>query len=312
MAEQRLIFALFPGCETLDVAGPLQTFHEANRCGAHYRIVVAGTLRDVGTAQTLGFSRLTALPSVGEGDLVVVPGFDVRQSKPPRELRTWLRRNAASGADFCGVCTGAFAFGEAAMLDGRRCTTHWKRIGELARRFPRARVVDDTLFVTDGPITTSAGAASGIDIALWYVERHYGPLVAARTAREMVVHTRREGSHAQQSFYLNYRAHLNSAVHRVQDFIIGHPSEKVRLPDLAKLAGMSARSMTRAFRLSTGVSIAEYRQHMRLENAKMLLRQPGVSIDRIAAQVGFEDPRQLRRLWRQRFGAPPSKARARK
>lgn len=199
MSERRVIFALFPACETLDVAGPLQTFHEANRCGANYRLVVCGTARDVGTAQPLGFSRLAPLPPVGAHDLVIVPGFDVRRSRTPRELKSWLRKNAGSGADFCAVCTGAFAVGEAGMLDGRRCTTHWKRLGELQRRFPRAHAMKDTLFLTDGPITTSAGAASGIDIALWFVERHYGPVVAAKTAREMVVHTRREGSQTQES-----------------------------------------------------------------------------------------------------------------
>jgi transcriptional regulator GlxA family with amidase domain len=72
----------------------------------------------------------------------------------------------------------------------------------------------DTLFLTDGPITTSAGAASGIDIALWFVERHYGSVIAAKTARELVVQMRRDGSQAQESIYLNCRAHLNSAVHR--------------------------------------------------------------------------------------------------
>lgn len=75
---------------------------------------------------------------------------------------------------------------------------------------------------------------------------------------------------------------------------------------------MSARSMTRAFRLSTGLSIAQFRQQVRVGNARALLNQPNVTIDRIAAQVGFDDPRQLRRLWRERFGAPPSAAKIRK
>jgi transcriptional regulator GlxA family with amidase domain len=237
---------------------------------------------------------------------VIVPGFDVQRVAVPRSLLVWLQRNRDSGADFCAICTGAFVLGQAGFLNGVRCTTHWKRLPELQRRYAKARVTKDRLFVTDGRITTSAGVASGIDVALWFVERHYGPIVAARTAREMVVHVRRDGSHQQDNVYLDYRAHLNSAVHRVQDFLIAHPAEKLRLPELARIAGTSTRALTRAFRAATGVSIAHYRQQIRLENARSLLQVPSATVERVAEQVGFDDPRQLRRLWNRQFGSTPS------
>lgn len=237
---------------------------------------------------------------------MIVPGFDIRKTSAPRSLVAWLRRNRVSGAEFCAICTGAFVCGEAGLLDSRQCTTHWKRLPELQQRFPKACVSKDRLFVNDGPVTTCAGAAAGIDVALWLVERHYGPVVAARTARELVVHVRREGSDKQDSVYLDHRAHLNSAVHRVQDFLISHPFEETRLPALGRIAGMSVRALTRAFRLATGVSIAQYRQRIRLENAKSLLRTPAATVERVAEQVGFADARQLRRLWKQQFGSAPS------
>ena len=61
------------------------------------------------------------------------------------------------------VCSGAFILGEAGLLDGRECTTHWTHVGELAERFPEARVNGDVLYVDSDGVLTSAGTAAGID-----------------------------------------------------------------------------------------------------------------------------------------------------
>lgn len=240
------------------------------------------------------------------GDLIVVPGHDMRRASHAL-LRRWLRKAVNSGALVCAVCTGAFILGEAGLLDRRSCTTHWKRLDELQRRFPLARVERDRLFVTDGPVTTSAGVASGIDVALWFVEQHYGPLLAARVAREMVVYIRRDGHEKQASVYLDYRTHINSGVHVVQDYLTTHTKERVLIPELARIAGMSSRSLTRSFRIATGLSIADFRNKVRLEVAKSLFENLNMTVEAVAEQSGFNDPRQFRRVWRTAFGEPPSK-----
>ncbi len=184
--------------------------------GARFEITTAGTSKQVKTAQQITISGLSPLPIIGAGEVVILPGFDVAV-RPPRELIRWLRRLSEWEATVCAICTGAFALGDAGLLNRRSCTTHWKRLDQLQQRFPEARVLRDRLFVTDGLVTTSAGVASGIDVALWFVERYYGPLLAARVAREMVVHVRRDGSQSQESAYLDGRMHVNSGVHLVQD-----------------------------------------------------------------------------------------------
>ncbi len=89
------------------------------------------------------------------------------------------------------ICSGAFFLGLAGLLDGRRCTTHWKRCELLQKTFPRAVVLDERLFVQDGSIYTSGGGASVIDLALHLIDQDHGPLMAAKVAREMVVFFRR-------------------------------------------------------------------------------------------------------------------------
>lgn len=204
---------MLPEVEILDLAGPLQALSEAKR----YRIRLCATKESVRSSQGLTLSGLEPLPEISSGALVVVPGTPyAATTKIERRVIRWLAEAARAGAQITSVCTGAFALGEAGLLDGRRCTTHWSRTGELARRFPHARVLTDRLFVTDGNITTSAGIASGIDMALSIIEQSEGPLVAAEVAREMVVYLRRDGSEQQESVYLDYRTHLQPGVHRVQ------------------------------------------------------------------------------------------------
>lgn len=313
---QRVIFALLPEVEVLDLAGPIQAFHEANACGADYDVEyeVHSCAQEprLRTGQGLWLSDLEPLPPVGLEDLVIVPGarMEVLLRIDPA-FRRWLRQAHDEGAHVASVCTGAFALGEAGLLDGRQCTTHWTRLADLESRFPRARVLMNRLFVEDGRITTSAGIASGIDMALALVERRHGPLVAAAAAREMVVYVRRDGSHRQQSIYLEYRTHLHAGIHRVQDWLIAHPDEHATLTDLARLAALSSRHLTRVFRQATGVSIQEYRTRLRLERARDLLRDPGLTVEAVAARCGFESARQLRRVWKEAFGTAPSAGRER-
>lgn len=307
-ARHDVAFLLLPHVHLLDLAGAAQAFYEADRLGGAYAIHHVGVEPAVASAQGLELSALAPLPELTAGDLVVVPGFDserldaVEASVPTG----WLREAHRSGATVSSVCTGAFALGLAGLLDGRRCTTHWKVVAELARRFPAARVLEDRLFVEDGGVHTSAGVASGIDLALSLIEADHGPLVTARVAREMVVYLRRNGSRGQQSVFLAYRTHLHPGVHRVQDWLVAHPAANPTLAELASVAGMSPRHLTRKFRELTGVSLKEFSHALKLEVARGLLHDPDLTVEAVAHRCGFDDARQLRRLWRRHFDTTPS------
>ena len=293
-----MIFVVLPEVEILDLAGPLQALAEANRGRERYRIRVCATRDRVRTSQGVWLADLDPLPGSAAGALVVVPGMPYAATrKIDRVVLRWLRDAANAGAHIASVCTGAFALGEAGLLDGRRCTTHWSRTRDLAERFPRARVLEDRLFVDDGPVTTSAGIASGIDMALMLIEKSDGPLVAAEVAREMVVYLRRDGSQEQRSVYLDYRTHIDPGIHRVQDWIIHRPAERATLEQLAGVAGMSPRSLTRAFRRATGISVHDFATRVRLELARTLLHDPTLTVEAVAHRCGFATARQLRRIF---------------
>jgi transcriptional regulator GlxA family with amidase domain len=254
-------------------------------------------------------SSLQPLPPPSDltsDDLVFVPGFVPGSIEAPPEAIDWVREVAANhGIRVCSVCTGAFVLGEAGLLDGRRCTTHWKRINELRLRFPCAQVLDDRLYVEDGKIITSAGIAAGIDMTIALLEQDLGAAVAASVAREMVVYMRRDAAHSQASVYLDFQDHLNAAVHQVQQYLINEPTSTATLEDLATIAHLSPRHLTRIFRRVTGISIGEYRLRLRLEHARTLMQYSQLKLETIAEQCGFADARHLRRLWVKHFGSPP-------
>jgi transcriptional regulator GlxA family with amidase domain len=311
----RVIFAIFPDTEILDLAGPLQVFHEANALGAGYRIVYGSPTPEITTQQGLVLAQLEPLPQAEPGDLILIPGTaffrrGTTSAAPIASASAWLREAYERGATVGSICVGAFALAHAGLLDRRSCTTHWSRVAELQDRFPAANVLANRLYVLDDRIVTSAGIASGIDLALALVEREHGAQFAAAVAREMVVYVRRDGTAAQQSVYVQHRDHLEPDVHAVQDWLVDHAADPHDLDDLADIAGISRRHLTRVFRRATGIGVKEYTTKLRLERARLFLRDPALSVDAVAERCGFADGRHLRRLWKTTFGTTPSASRS--
>ena len=108
---------------------------------------------------------------------------------------------------------------------------------------------------------------------------------------------------------MDFRTHLHPGVHSVQDWLTAHPAKKATIEELAKIAHMSPRNLTRAFREVTGVSIQGYRTRLRLEHAHALMSNPELTLEAIAGECGFADARQFRRVWRKAYHVAPSRAR---
>jgi transcriptional regulator GlxA family with amidase domain len=165
----------------------------------------------------------------------------------------------------------------------------------MAARYPNGTIVRDVLYVVDDRVITSAGIASGIDLALHLVAVEHGAAAAARVAREMVVYARRNGDELQESVMLRHRGHLSDLAHRVQDVIDARYAQRLPLNELAAEIGVSERTLTRIFTNATGLTPLRYQQLLRLERAEHLIGH-GTTVESAARAVGFEDPRMLRRL----------------
>ncbi|MFF7445489.1 MULTISPECIES: DJ-1/PfpI family protein [unclassified Streptomyces] len=294
-----VVFFLVPGVHLLDLAGPAQVFSTAAGFGHPYTLSYVAEQPQVPTAQGVPLVAGLEWPRLGPEDLVVVPGWRaVTLADSPvigAAALGMLRDHHARGGTVASVCAGAEALGQAGLLQGRRCTTHHDVQDELARRHRGALVVRDVLFTSDDRVITSAGIASGIDLALHLVADRHGPAVAAQVAREMVVYARRNGHEPQSSAMFRHRAHLDDTVHRAQDLIDTRFDQPLPLPALATAVGVSERTLTRLFTRATGLTPLRYQQALRLERAQHLISH-GATLDAAARSVGFTDPRMLRRL----------------
>ena len=190
-------------------------------------------------------------------------------------------------------CTGAFILGEAGLLDGRECTTHWRYGDELAAMYPEASVRPDVLYVEDGTVLTGAGAAAGIDASLHLVRRTFGSRVAATTARRIVVAPHRDGGQAQfirtpmgQTECDTLAPVLAWAADRIEESL---PVER-----LAAQAHMSLRTFARRFRDETGTTPLQWVTSQRLSLAEEMLENSTLSIEQIATRVGFGNAATLR------------------
>lgn len=311
-----VLFVVLPEVNLLDLSGPAQVFSAAAALGADYRLRWVAAEDGVVSAQGLAVAGLEPLAgAAADGSaLVVVPGPDLaavvrrtgeRELVAP-EVLEWIRRADAAGARVASVCTGAVVLGDAGLLDGRRCTTHWSAVGAMRERYPAAHVLDDVLFVHDGPVSTSAGIASGIDLALSLVEADRGPAFAAAVARELVVYTRRNGSAAPLSPFLAHRDHLDPVVHAVQDILAADLAGAHPLAELAARGHLSPRGLSRAFVAATGLTPAQYQTELRLGHARTLLRGSALTVEEIAQACGYADPRHFRRMFGAHEGVSPS------
>ena len=248
-----------------------------------------GTFR---TTSGFGVSVEHDLARVAEADLVAVPAG----SPAPEHLGPVLQAVRAAyerGARIMSVCSGAFILGEAGLLDGRECTTHWKYTDELARRFPEARVVPEVLYVDADPVITSAGTAAGLDAALYLWRKEYGAATAAKVARRMVVPPQREGGQAQYIAAPVVDCEAET-LGPLLTWIVHHLDEEHTVESLARRALMSPRTFARRFRAETGTTPHAWVTAQRVLRAEELLETTDHPVDRIAGQVGFGNAATLR------------------
>jgi len=246
------------------------------------------------------------LSGLADADLVAVPAYggDATGTTQPEAIAA-IRAAYDRGAYVVSVCSGAFALGEAGLLDGRSCTTHWRYSDELARRFPLADVRPDVLYVEDGNVFTSAGTAAGIDLCLHIVRREHGSAIATKLARRMVVPPHRDGGQSQYVEAPLPRTASAPTLEPLLQWLVKHLDQQVTVEDLAERAHMAPRTFARRFRAETGVTPHDWVTAQRVLLARRLLEDTDLPMESVAVKSGFGDAAMLRHHFNRRVGSPP-------
>jgi transcriptional regulator GlxA family with amidase domain len=269
-----------------------------------YDCVVVSERRSVPTAAGYRLDVDHRLDRAGAADLVIVPA-NADRSEGSDAVLELLTATVDRGARVMSVCSGAFALGEAGLLDDRDCTTHWKHAQELADRFPRARVNPNVLFVCDGPVLTSAGTASGLDLCLHLIRADHGEEVARRVARRMVMPPHRDGGQAQ---YVDAPIRTRDAdtLAPLLDELGRQLHEEHTIESLADRTAMSPRTFARRFRAETGTSPHLWITHQRVLLARRMLEEGDDPIDTVADRCGFGTGAMLRHHFGRIVGVSPA------
>ena len=300
-------FVVFPGFQVMSFSA-ITVFEMAN-LSSEAPVYSIRLLSEHGgpVRASAGFSVDTEAFGTAEFDTVMIGAGTYIEPSTPR-LLDFVQRALGTSRRLAAPCTGAFVLAEAGILDGRRATTHWAFARDLQARFPKVRVEEDRIFISDGSVWTSAGMTAGVDLALALVERDLGPEMARSIARKLVVYHRRAGGQSQFSALLELEP-KSDRVQRALDHARRNLRSALSVKELAQAAHLSPRQFSRAFRAETGQSPAKAIENLRVEAARVMMEQGRHSMDVIAAETGFADRERMRRAFLRAFGQPPQAVR---
>jgi transcriptional regulator GlxA family with amidase domain len=246
------------------------------------------------------------LEVAARADLIAIPAAARPDSPTSADEAVFdvLRAAEARGAWIVSVCTGAYTLARAGLLDGRRCTTHWKYTDQLARQFPTAIVEPDVLYVEDRHVITSAGTAAGIDACLHLVRLEDGTRVANAIARRMVVPPHRDGGQAQY-IARPLPAPSTHPMRASLTWMEQRLATDLTVDQMAEHAHMSARTFARRFQQETGTTPYEWLTMQRVLLAQELLEETNLPVDVVAERSGFGSAATLRHHFLRRRGTTP-------
>jgi transcriptional regulator GlxA family with amidase domain len=277
----------FDGVVPFDLSTPCEVFSRVRLPGdrAGYQVRVCGVSPEV-SAGFFSMKVSYGLSELAYADTIVLPGVSDLETPICPALISAVRAAAQNGTRVVSICTGAFLLAATGLLDGLRATTHWLAAGELARRHPLIAVDPAVLYVDNGQLLTSAGAAAGLDLCLHLVRLDYGSAVAADAARVSVMPLERDGGQSQFIMHVP-PAPSCSSLEPLLRWLEERLHDPLTLDEIAQHAGMSIRTLNRRFREQTGTTPLQWLLRARVRRAQHLLEVSAYPVESIAARVGF-------------------------
>lgn len=305
---RQVAVVVLEGAKPLDVGIPAQVF--TTRPSMPYEVRVCGvTPGRVAGGDGLSYSVEHGLEVLEDADLIFIPGYRLPNLEdPPAELLRALLAAHERGARLAAISTGAFALAATGLLDGKRATTHWHYSEIFAERYPQVQVNESVLFVDEGSVLTSAGAASGIDLCLHILRGDLGMKTANHAARRLVAAPYRSGGQA-QFVRRSVPATAGERFSATREWALAHLDKTLSIDVLAQNASVSPRTFSRRFREETGYTPMQWVMRARVDVARELLENTDLGIDEIAMRVGIGSGANLRQFFRRVLGTTPSEYR---
>ncbi|HTP57605.1 MAG TPA: helix-turn-helix domain-containing protein, partial [Spirochaetia bacterium] len=216
----------------------------------------------------------------------------------------WIAKQHRGGAEIASLCVGAFLLAATGLMKGRQCATHWLSANEFRRRFPDVKLVAESIITDDAGIYTSGGAHSFWNLLLYLVEKY--------TDREIAIYASKfyeiEIDRYNQSPFLIFsgqKDHKDETVRKAQEMIETGYREKITVDQLSSALAVGRRSLERRFKQTTGNTVSEYMQRVRVEAAKKGLETGRKNVNEVMYEAGYSDTKAFREVFRKVAGMPP-------
>jgi transcriptional regulator GlxA family with amidase domain len=218
-----------------------------------------------------------------------------------------IRLHVKNEGNVAAACSSVFLLREAALLDGKRVTTSWWLAPELKRSTPKCIVNADRMVCVDGQLTTAGAAFAQTDLMLHLIRVLCGNALADAVSKILLV----DGRQAQAPFLVPEAfSNGDDLIGRLAVYIEDALPHLPKVGDLAKEFFMTERTLARRIQKATGQSTLALMQSVKQRRARTLLESSRLTVEQIAAVVGYQDATALRRLMQKFAGANPSKFRA--
>lgn len=300
-------FLLINSFPMLPYAASIEALRAANLLAGQklyaWRHLTPGAL-PVSASNGLGVTPDGGEAEIGGLDMLIVcAGSGAEQFGPARTLGA-IRRFARSGGRLVGLSAGPFILARAGVLNGYRCTLHWDHVAAFSEAFPDLHLTG-RLYEIDRTRLTCAGGTAALDLMHALIAADYGPALAARVSQWLLQTAIRDSTAPQwpdaRTRFGTGKTQLQAVLARMEATIEAPLPRKV----LAREAGLSLRHLERLFHAELGTGMAARYLALRLDRARGLLRQTGMSVTDVAIAAGFSDPSHFARRYRARFGRTP-------
>lgn len=312
MTPTHVFFIVYDGFEVLDLCGPAAVFAGANAVLGEARYAVrvvsrtGGAVRSAAGPVMMSDGLDTASPGAADTLFVVGAGDEAALARVVEDaaLKTWLIAAVARVQRFGSFCLGAFVLANAGLVAEKRVATHWAALPAGAAGYEGVQFDGDSLYARDQRLWTSAGATTGIDMALAMVAEDVGRRVMGQVAERLVVAGFRHGGATQRSRLLAAQVAAGDLFPELPAWLDQNLDRKVLVAEMAARVGMSERNFYRKFVAKLGVSPSKFLEARRLERAQGLLAD-GLAVKATAAAVGYASEAKFRAAYRARFGVNP-------
>lgn len=305
---ERIGFLLLPGFSMLAFSAMLDPLRMANWLSGKTLYEWELISRDGGPVTAANGISVSVNHSLGSArrlpTLVVAASYD-HEELATQDILAFLRRWNSFGTSVGALDNGTFILAKAGLLDGYRATAHWEVLESYIEAFPRVTFTQD-LFVVDRDRFTAAGGTAGLDLMLSLLRHRHGDDLANAAADEFVYSRIREPGDSQRLKLREKLRGVNPRLVRAVEAMEANLEENVPTSVFATAAGVSPRELERQFRKWLKTTPGAYYRGLRLDRARLLLRQTDIPIIEIAFRCGFGSAAHFTRSFATRFGHPPS------